>query len=114
MKKNHRILKSEEFTSMIRSCRCVKNGSFAMYYSPKKKTETRIGITLPKKIGNAVTRNRIKRQVRMMCHELVPFAEYPFDFVIIVRFGYLARKYDDNKKLLEKLVIKDKIIHCNT
>ena len=114
MKKKNRILKSEEFTNFIKTKPNVRNNSFVVYYHPKKEAECRIGITLPKKIGHAVDRNKIKRPIRMMCQDLIRFDEYPCDAVIIVRFGYKTRKYDENKKLLEKLLIKAKIIDCNT
>lgn len=114
MKKKNRVCSSEEFSEFIKKYSSVKNSSFAVYYHPRKKEEARIGITLPKKIGNAVVRNKIKRQVRMMCQDIVSFPEYPCDIIIIVRFGYKDRDYADNKKLLEKLLNKDKIIDCNT
>ena len=34
------------------------------YYSPNNENASRLGITVTKRIGNAVTRNRIKRIVR--------------------------------------------------
>lgn len=112
MKKKNRVLSSLEFTEFIKNYGSVKNSSFAVYYHPRKQEEARIGITLAKKIGKAVTRNKIKRQVRMMCQEIINFDEYPCDLIIIIRFGYRDLGYADNKKLLEKLLNKDKIIDC--
>jgi ribonuclease P protein component len=114
MKKKNRVCSSEEFSAFIKNYSSVKSPSFADYYHPRKEDEARIGITLPKKIGNAVVRNKIKRQVRMMCQDIVNFSEYPCDIIIIVRFGFKDHTYSDNKKFLEKLLNKDKIIHCNT
>ena len=72
----------------------------------KKEEEARIGITLSKKIGHAVDRNLYKRQIRMMCQELVDFKKYPYDIILIVRFGYRDKDYQTNKNNLEKLLIK--------
>ena len=72
----------------------------------KKEEEARIGITLSKKIGHAVDRNLYKRQIRMMCQELVDFKQYPYDIILIVRFGYRDNNYQTNKNNLEKLLIK--------
>ena len=58
------------------------------------------------KIGNAVERNKIKRQTRMMCEELFDFKTFPYDVILIIRFGYKNLSYADNKKNLEKLVSK--------
>lgn len=106
MKKRYHILKSEEFQQMIRHEKKLAGPSFVCYHAPRKEEHARVGISLSRKIGNAVERNHIKRQVRMMCHELIDFASYPEDIVLIVRFGYLDNGYADNKKMLEKLLNK--------
>ena len=59
--------------------------------------------------GNAVVRNKIKRQVRMMVDELFDFTE-KFDTIIIVRPKYHQENYGNNKKGLERLKKKVKII----
>ncbi len=106
MKKINRVRKSQEFQKLIHTGKKVTNGQFALYYLPKKENMNRIGITLSKKIGNAVERNKLKRQVRMMCEELIDFDTCKFDAIIIVRFGYKDNNYATNKKSLEKLFNK--------
>lgn len=106
MKKKNRVKKHEEFQKVIHSGKKGTNHSFVLYVKEKKEKEARIGITLSKKMGNAVKRNLIKRQVRMMCQDLIPFEKWPFDAVLIVRFGYLSNDFEHNKKNLEKLFSK--------
>ena len=109
MKVENRIKKSEEFQSMIKKGTKVVNQSFVIYYQPKEKDEARIGISVSKKLGNAVHRNLYKRQVRMMCHELVDFQNTNYDMVMIIRFNYSSLSYEENTNNLEKLLIKAKI-----
>ena len=85
------------------------NHSFVLYVTEKKEAEARIGITLSKKMGNAVKRNLIKRQVRMMCQDLISFEDYPYDLILIVRHAYKNNKYADNKKILENVLYKAKM-----
>ncbi len=106
MKKKNRVRKSEEFQKIIRSSKKIVNRQYVFYYVPKKETEARIGISLSKKIGNAVERNKIKRQVRMMCQDIIDFQNYPLDGIIIVRFDYKDCDYATNKNNLEKLINK--------
>ena len=106
MKKKNRVRKSEEFQVIIHKGKKYTNGQFVLYTMPKKEKEARIGITLSKKIGNAVERNKIKRQVRMMCQDLISFDTCTKDAVMIVRFGYKSCTYAETQKNLEKLFVK--------
>ena len=104
MKKKNRVKKSYEFQKLIHTGKKIVNSSFALYFTEKAEDESRIGITLSRKIGNAVERNLIKRQVRMMCQDLIPVKTYAYDIIIIVRFGYKSLSFLENKNNLEKLV----------
>lgn len=106
MKKINRVRKSQEFQKLIHTGKKTANAQFALYYLPKKEEMNRIGITLSKKIGNAVERNKLKRQVRMMCQDLIDFETCAYDAIIIVRFAYKNHDYQTNKNSLEKLFNK--------
>ncbi len=47
--------------------------------------DVRLGIAIPKKIGSAVTRNRIKRRLRESWRELLPAVPAGTDYVLLVR-----------------------------
>jgi ribonuclease P protein component len=47
--------------------------------------DARLGIAVPKKIGGAVTRNRIKRRLREVWRELLPGVPRGADYVLLVR-----------------------------
>ena len=47
--------------------------------------DVRLGIAIPKKIGGAVTRNRIKRRLRESWRELLPDVPGGTDYVLLVR-----------------------------
>ncbi len=61
--------------------------------------QTRIGYTCSKKVGNAVARNRAKRRLRAIAHEVLPTHGKPgWDYVLIGRAEKTAsRDYVDLK-----------------
>lgn len=109
MIKKYRIKRNEEFSKIIALKKTKTSDSFIIYFVPKKETYSRIGISVSKKIGNAVTRNKIKRQVRMMLSDFYSFDNEKLDLIIIIRKNYLNHSFDNNKADLEKL-IKSSII----
>ena len=109
MKKRYRVRKNEEFSSIIALKRSVANAIFVVYHCPRKQEHARVGISVSKKLGNAVVRNKIKRQVREMIKALVDFENYPEDVIIIVRKPYLGRTFAQNQNDLE-IALKKAII----
>ena len=51
------------------------------------------------KMGNAVTRVRVRRQLRAQIN-LSDILEKPFDIVIIARPGYLEKTFEENTVIL--------------
>ncbi len=106
MKKLYRIKKNEEFSSLIGQKQSVASDVFVVYFLDRKTGNARVGISVSKKLGNAVVRNRIKRQVREMVRSLIDFEQTPKDFIVIVRKKFLDNAFDVNKKNLEMLIKK--------
>lgn len=108
MKKEYRVKDSREFKDIMNNKTFYADPSFTIYVKPKKEQTARIGLSVGKKLGNAVTRNKIKRQIRMMAQNLYDFDEN-FDTIILVRNDYLNNTYETNEKRLEKLLKKVKL-----
>lgn len=106
MKKSNRIRKNEEFSKIIAKRHCCSNASFVLYFDQKKEDYSRVGISVSKKLGDAVTRNKIKRQVRMMFINNYDFDNSPCDLICIVKAKYLDNSFNDNLLELEKLIKK--------
>lgn len=67
----------------------------------------RIGITVSKKVGNAVVRNRMKRRFRALAAELLPdLGVAGADHVLIGRASGIERSFDDLKTDLAKALRK--------
>ena len=106
MKKEYRVKKNEDFQTIIKKKKSVANRQFVVYYD-QNNDHLRVGISVSKKLGNAVVRNKIKRQVRMMVHEVFDKNE-KMDYIVIVRNQFLMNSYHDNIKDLKYLCNKIK------
>jgi ribonuclease P protein component len=54
----------------------------------------RVGFTVSRKVGNAVTRNRARRKLRAVASELLPLhAAGGHDYVLVGRAGTVRRPY---------------------
>ena len=108
MRKARRVLKSQEFQQIMNKKRFASSPSLVVYVKEKKENISRIGISVGKRVGNAVMRNKCKRQLRMMLDELIPITD-DRDYIILARADYFDYSYADNKKQLERLLQKIKI-----
>lgn len=87
MRQDQRLRKRFEFTKVQEHGRRYHTPHFIVVILPNGKEHTRLGITVTKKVGHAVTRNRIKRMVREgFRHERERFPD-GLDMVFIAKRG---------------------------
>ena len=108
MKKEYRVKRNEDFQAIIHKKKSVVNRVFVVYYQTGAANHMRIGISVSKKLGNAVERNKIKRQLRMMLMEICDI-NVPIDLVVIVRNNFTQQDYATNKKDLLHVLKKVKM-----
>lgn len=102
MKKAYRIKKNQEIQTVFKRGKSVANRQFVIYLLKKKDSEShfRIGLSVSKKIGNAVCRNRIKRYIRQSFHELEGKVSSGHDYIIIARKPAANMSFHEVKKSL--------------
>lgn len=76
--------------------------------NPENQRAVRLGLTVTRKIGGAVIRNRIRRRLRAAAREVFPEnAEAGTDYVLVARKAAYDRNYaallDDMKRALLSL-----------
>lgn len=101
MKKYKRIVDSKEFDQIIQKRRYRNSKSFTIYFKNKEREHSRYGIAVSKKLGNAVVRNKTKRQIRNMLRE-IDKESHKYDYIIMIRREYFNKSFEENQKDLEK------------
>ena len=105
MKKINRLLSNQDFQKLIKNAKSFANKSYIVFSTKNHLDHIRIGISVSTKLGGAVIRNKIKRQVRMMLNQSIDLAVNK-DMVIIVKSGYAKNTYIKNKEELITLFKK--------
>lgn len=85
--KASRILKRSDFIRLSQENRKVQNQHFVALYDKSTTGRTRLGITVTKRVGNAVARNQLKRYVREFFRQHLHTIQSDIDINIIVKKG---------------------------
>ena len=91
MKKRDIIKKNQEFQHIINNGKFVKNRFFSVYFVNADKCM--YGISVPKKTGNAVLRNKIKRQIKNIIDHNEKYIQNNRHYVIIIKRSVLDLSY---------------------
>lgn len=103
MKKCFVIKKYREYQEIFHLRKFKRNNKFIVNFRKNDNSLTRVGINVGKKNGNAVARNKIKRQIRQIVDECVDY-KMNIDLIIAVTKNYKTDEFEDNKIKLTELL----------
>ena len=106
MDKLHTVKKNLDFSNIIHNGHFVKNNSYVIYYKESGLSSYRFGISVSKKLGNAVYRNKYKRQLRFIIDMNKKNYQNGLDYIIIIRNGYIESNFDLKNKDFVYLINK--------
>jgi ribonuclease P protein component len=101
--KTARLRKRAEFVNVSRRGVKLQSANFVVVIWAKGQQENRLGITVSGKVGNAVTRNRIKRSIREYFRRHRAELPTESDILIIARRGAAELEGNGVPVELEKL-----------
>ena len=106
MKKKFIVKNSRDFNKIIKTAPKMQNKYFVIYYLPNNLVYDRFGISVGKKIGKAVIRNKYKRRMRNIIDIYKKDYNNCYDYIIILRVRALKLSYKEMKIELLNLLIK--------
>ena len=108
MQRRHRLSRSRDFDAVYRQGRSISTRFLVLYWFDRDNEpgEPRLGLAVPKAAGNAVARNRIKRQLREVWGDRIERIPTGRDYVLIAKpglseavaangFGWLGERVDE-------------------
>ena len=100
-----RLKKSSDFSRVYKRGKSFADKYLVMYYMPNNLNETRVGISVSKKVGKSVIRNRVKRLIKEAFRLNVDLGKY-YDIVFIARVRSNEASYDRIEKSMNFLLKK--------
>ena len=95
MKKKYIVKESKDFEKIIKKGKSKINKSFVIYYLENNLNYSRYGISVGKKIGNAVIRNKYKRKIRSIIDNYKKSYVNSVDYIIILRKGAIQKNFQE-------------------
>jgi ribonuclease P protein component len=107
MKKNYRLKTKQEIDLVFKQRKTTKNEFFSVHYKhTPDQLHFRYGISIGRKYGNAVSRNLIKRRIRMIVLEHKQSFLSEMQFIIVVSPKARVLEYQDIKTQLKHVFKK--------
>ena len=90
MERRQRLSRSRDFDAVYRQGRSVSTRSLTLHWFAREDEPdgvARIGLAIPRAVGTAVARNRLKRQLREAWSTVADEAPTGRDYVLVARAG---------------------------
>jgi ribonuclease P protein component len=95
MEKKYRLRKNLDFRKVYNKGKNFWNRNLVLYVKKNELEETRLGITVTKKIGNAVVRNKVRRRIREIYRLNLYRIEQGYDLIIIPKKNVTEISYKE-------------------
>jgi len=111
LKKTYRLKRREDFRLVYKRGRS-KAGSLLVLYARKNGlSHHRVGFSVSKKVGKAVERNRVKRQLREICRLNPQWFKPGFDYIFIARSPIKSASFGEKTQGVKKLLLQQESFH---
>jgi ribonuclease P protein component len=101
---------TSEFNRVYRMGRSIANKFLVLYYLPNENNNIRVGLSISKKVGKSVVRNRIRRLIKENIRLNVQNIKEGYDIIIIARVMSSKCSYEDINWALNNLFKRAKIL----
>lgn len=113
MKKVNILKSTREFSRIIKNKSSFKYKDYIVYVERTNEPLYHFGFSIGKKVGNAVVRNKVKRQLKNILDKKT--YQIGFNCIIIVRKTVLDKTFEEMEKDVYQLLQKINIVkgECN-
>ncbi|MEW6067910.1 MAG: ribonuclease P protein component [Nitrospirota bacterium] len=102
------LVKKRDFEQVFREGLTAASKYLVIYAKPNELNFSRLGLSVSKKIGKAVKRNRIKRLLREAMRRLLKEWPFTYDFVLVARKSSVDANMEDFVCDINKFMVRIK------
>ncbi len=107
MQKQYRLQKNKQFQFVYRRGKSVSSKNLVLIYHQNR--QVKVGFSISKKVGNAVVRNKLKRQLRECVRPMLGSLK-PGHYIILARNSAASASFSRLKEDLSYLLKKQNLL----
>ena len=107
------LKKNTSFQNIFQKGHSINGKYLVVYFLLNSFNYNRYGFCAGKKLGTAVTRNRIKRRLREVVHQLNPLCCQNCDLVLVARGSIREASFEQIISDLKVILLKAKLLNQN-
>lgn len=89
------LKKNIDFQRVYQKRNITGNRNITAFYKKNNLKNKRLGFTITKKVGNAVTRNRLKRQFKNIYYDNFNLLKDGYDYVFVIKRSCVGLPYEE-------------------
>lgn len=106
LNRKYRLKKKYQFNYVYRAGKSCHGKFLMLVYTPSKNQNIKIGISVSKKVGNSVKRNRARRLLREAIIPYIPELETNYNIIVVAKSSIEGKKLNaiqiDMNEVLKK------------
>jgi ribonuclease P protein component len=112
VQKRLRLRKREDFSKVFKHGKAAANHQLVVYFKPSEQAESfRVGISVSKKVGNAVVRNNMRRKLKEILRHMEGRIAKRVDLVVIVRKPAVELEFAELKRSVHHVLKRAGLIN---
>ncbi|MDI6715629.1 MAG: ribonuclease P protein component [Actinomycetota bacterium] len=106
MQREFRITASKDFQAVYKLGKSTANKDLVVYFLKKEGQRSRLGISVSRRIGSAVVRNKVKRLLKEAFRRNEDKIKGGYDIILIAREAVNEKSFQDIEKTLIDVLAK--------